>query len=257
MAGSEIMRSILRAFGLEELADQVYQTYLTTGVTDPDYLLLTVENTPEFQQRFPGIRDPQGRLIMRPVDYVNFERSVQAQMLQYGLGQLTRAELGAVVQSGRSADEVAQDLAAYDELRNNAYVRRQFYAYTGVDPGDEGLFALALGLPGAESLQRTYDQAVSAGVPQQVYDSRLGITPETQVTATVGQQFLPATTATPGPEPGEIPAPAVNIYQQGLPRMERLRALRQAELANRALFRSGGAVAAAPGGPQQVQPYSF
>jgi hypothetical protein len=259
MAGSDVFRSILSAFGIGELSDAVYQTYLNTGITDPDYLLLTQENTPTFQARFPGIRDAQGQLIMKPADYVNYERTIQSQLAQYGHAPLTRSELGAIVQSGRSADEVAQDLAAYDELRNNPYVQRQFYAYTGVDPGPEGLFALALGLPSAASLRQTYEQALSAGVPQQVYDLRLGISPENQATATVGSQFLPETLpqAPPGNTSGVPAAPAVNVYRQGLARMDRLRALQKAELANKAQFVSGGAVSTLPGGPSTPKPYSF
>jgi len=259
MAGSDIIRSILSAFDVGELADQVYQIYLSTGVTDPDYLLLTQENTPTFQARFPGIRDRNGQLIMRPAEYVQWERSIQSQVMQVGYRPLTRAELGAIAQSGRSADEVAQDLAAYDELRNNPYVGRQFYAYTGVDPGAEGLFALALGLPSADELRQTYEQAISAGVPQQVYNERLGVTAENLATATVGNQFLPTTSTVPAQATvgEELEEPTINIYRQGLPRMQRLRALRQAELANKAQFISGGAVTSQPGGPSTPRPFSF
>jgi hypothetical protein len=251
MSGSDVLRSILSAFDLAELSDAVYQTYLTTGVSDPDYLLLTVEPTYEFQQRFPGIRDEAGQLIMRPADYVNYERGLRAQFAQYGLPPPTRAQIGNIVQSRRSVDEVAQDLAAYDELRSNPYVRHQFYAYSGVDPGDEGMFALALGL--APDLERIYENALNTGVNQAEYQTRLAqvsptTTPATAVTAPLAQAFggtvtTPITEAVaPTPlAPGEIGPPPINIYGgPAVARMDRLRALRKAELANQALFKAGG-----------------
>lgn len=244
VSGSATLRAILGAFGLGDLADAAYSLYVE-GITDPDLLMVGLERTRDFQMRFPGIRDETGQLIMRPSEYVTYERTLTAELAKIGHPPPTRAQIGAIVQSRRSAVEVGEEIRAYDELRQNPYLRRQFYVYTGTDPGDVGVFALALGL--APDLERTYVNAINTGIPAPLYETRLAesesMTAANAFTFGVTSAFTEPeiTTIMMGEQPAGILPPPVNIYAQPtLFRSERIRALRQAELANRAQFKAGG-----------------
>lgn len=165
------LRRLLRDFGLEELADAAWQLYVS-GVTDPEQLIGELEGTEAFRARFPGIRDPKTKeLIMSPAAYVAYERGLAERLSAAGLQQLSRATVGAMIQQHRSLEEVADDINTYAELSQNGYARQEFYAYTGVDPGKNGLFALVMGI--APNLEAIYNAAVQAGVSQSEFESRL------------------------------------------------------------------------------------
>lgn len=246
-SGRATLRAILGAFGLQDLTDAAYNLYVE-GITDPDLLMVGLERTQDFQMRFPGIRDETGQLIMRPSEYVTYERTIAAELAKIGHPPPTRAQIGAIVQSRRSAVEVGEEIRAYDELRQNPYLRRQYYIYTGTDAGDVGIFALALGL--APDLEKSYATAINAGISEPIYQTRLAesqtMTSMNAFTFGITSTFTeppppPGTTIVPPEQPTGIQPPPINVFPQpALFRSERIRALRLAELANRAQFKAGG-----------------
>lgn len=171
-AKAEIRRILANAGGnLSELSDIAWELY-TEGIEDPQQLLFELESTEAFRERFPGIRNPEtNELVMQPGAYIEFEHSINEQLSTYGQRNLSRAEVGALIQNGRSVVEVRDDLERIRQLETSSHLRREFYAYTGIDPGPGGAFALVLGL--APGLEAEYQRAIDAGVSEDEYFQRL------------------------------------------------------------------------------------
>lgn len=172
------MRRILGRRGLGGLADIAWE-FMRAGVTDPQQLLMELEGTEEFRRIFAGIRDPEtDQLIMTPARYMDFKEGVREQLFAFGVnperhGFSVDELTAAFVQQRRTLENVQKDLEAMAELESRPELRRQFFAYAGVDPGTEGLFALALDLPQAEDLRQAFDQAVEQGVSTEEFFDRL------------------------------------------------------------------------------------
>lgn len=243
--GDEALKTLLASYGLADLAPMFTYLYTDQGITDIPTLLLAAEDTRAYQERFAGIRDPRtGQKIMSEGDYIDYEKFLTDQFISRGFRPPSRAEVGTIVQSYRSPAELAQDFQAFDALQESPFIRDQFYLYTGIDPGSEGLLAAVLGL--APDIQKSYDQALS-GIDQAAYEQRFQERlqhPDTALTA----DLLKA-----GPEGFT----AVDFSQFQIPRVERLRAVQRAVAANVAEFKAGGVAGPAQAPPATRQPYTF
>jgi hypothetical protein len=69
-----------------------------------DYALARVRETPEYNAYFPGIKRPDGTLIMNEAQYEQYYQSAVSTAAEYGFG-LTRTQIGTLVQRGVSPDE--------------------------------------------------------------------------------------------------------------------------------------------------------
>jgi hypothetical protein len=79
MAAIDDLKSILNYYGLGSLADSLSQKIVDdpTLVANPDVLLFSIKDTPQYKTRFKGneIRQAAGLPELSPTDYVNMESS--------------------------------------------------------------------------------------------------------------------------------------------------------------------------------------
>lgn len=229
-SGKEQLYRLFAGWGLaRSLADWAWSEIVAGR--DPEEVLFLAQERDEWKQRFYGneLREQLGLAPLAPAEYLSYERTIGERYAAYGIPRPSRAHVAALLAGDRSAREVDEDLAAYQELRDNPYVRQQFYAYTGVQADDDDLFALALGY--APDLEQRYTQAVTNLDTGQVA-GRLKTSPV--MMRVLGQNLAPD--ASDDDLVREFMGTAPN-------RGERLRALRLAELANKGQWQAGGGIA--------------
>lgn len=167
----ERLRQTLAFWGLETMTEDVWQE-LVAG-TPEEAMMNFIFRHPVFENRFPTIRDPEtGAFVMSPAEWVTYEDNLASTLGTYGFDPesfgVTFAELtSTLIAQRRSVREVSEDLEIFAELDDDPFLRREFFAITGQDPGTEGLFALALGLPEGNQWRQVYERAAQQGVDRE------------------------------------------------------------------------------------------
>src|SRR5277367_3437765 len=82
---SALISQVLADYGLQSLGTWAWQE-ITSGATSAQ-VVLDMQQTPQFKQRFPGIaiRLAKGLPAISPADYVSYEDSVDQLVKQYGI----------------------------------------------------------------------------------------------------------------------------------------------------------------------------
>lgn len=228
------LRRLLESHDIGDLTEIISALY-EAGIEDPEILYSQLEGTEVFRSRFAGSRDPvTGELIASPAEVIEFERGLRETLSYYGisperdLGLSFRAFSAGLIQNRRSLREVAEEIAALDEIRQRPFARQKFFALTGFDPGDEGILSAAIGL--APDLEKRYQEAVSRGVSVEEFHTRLERFGGDHATLEEIQEALK-------PEGPGLEA----LFPET--RSQRLKAIRLAVESEKARFRSGGGVA--------------
>jgi hypothetical protein len=137
--------SVLSDYGLSSLASWAWGE-VTNGVSSAQ-MLLDMYQTPQFQQRFPGIaiRQAKGLPAISPADYVSYEDSMTQLENQYGLPQGTYdnpAAIGEMIGNDVSINEATARIQnGYAQVATAApEVRAAFAANFGA-AGDGALAA--------------------------------------------------------------------------------------------------------------------
>lgn len=127
------------------------------GITDPDALLISLQQTDEFKQRFPVIAEQQlqaaqGKYVgyvMTPKDVLNYEQAVSEAMRSAGLPVTFYDEPSDFVELMRTGvpytDVIDRIEIAFDTIADApSEVRNMFEDYFGVGQGDAALAAYVL-----------------------------------------------------------------------------------------------------------------
>ena len=140
MNAIEAMRGVMASFGLSSLMDKI-QSYVTQGYTDPEAIMGLIRTTPEYEQRFPAMKElaKQGRAITE-AEYISYESEAAGMERMYGLpaGMITSKDTisklltGSV--SGRELEERVT-MAAAGAFQTSPEVKKQFKDYYGIDSG--------------------------------------------------------------------------------------------------------------------------
>lgn len=116
------LTSLLNEFGLSSLTDQVKQ-WIVGGTTDSSTLMLNLQQTNEWKQRFKGneMLAAQGLGVLSPAEYLATERSYAQVMRNYGLPEGfydDPADFAKWIGNNVSAAELQQRVSAYSDLAN-------------------------------------------------------------------------------------------------------------------------------------------
>ena len=140
MNAIEAMRGIMTQYGLGSLMTKIQQ-YVTNGYTDPEAIMALIRTTPEYEQRFPAMKElaKVGRGISE-AEYISYESEAAGMERMYGLpaGMITGKDtiskllVGAV--SGRELEERVT-MAAAGAFQTSPEVKKQFKDYYGIDSG--------------------------------------------------------------------------------------------------------------------------
>ena len=141
---------------------------ITSG-TAPSQAALDIQNLPQFENRFPGLKErtAAGFDAMSVSDYLTYETAAQQQARALGLpdGFMSNQEIGSLIAGNVSAQELSDRLNNIYVVANNATpeVKAQLNAYFGYDVTPGGLAALALDPTKAEPLLRQQVTAAQLG----------------------------------------------------------------------------------------------
>lgn len=134
------MRGIMASYGLSSLMDKI-QSYVTQGYTDPDAIMALIRTTPEYEQRFPAMKElaKKGRAISE-AEYISYEAEAAGMERMYGLpaGMITGKEsISKLLTSEVSAKELGErvTMAAAGAFQTSPEVKKQFKDYYGIDSG--------------------------------------------------------------------------------------------------------------------------
>lgn len=134
------MRGIMASYGLSSLMDKI-QSYVTQGYTDPDAIMALIRTTPEYEQRFPAMKElaKKGRAISE-AEYISYESEAAGYERMYGLpsGMLTdKSTISNLLVGAVSARELEQrvTMAAAGAFQTSPEVKKQFKDYYGIDSG--------------------------------------------------------------------------------------------------------------------------
>ena len=140
MNAIEAMRGIMASYGLSSLMDKI-QSYVTQGYTDPDAIMALIRTTPEYEQRFPAMKElaKKGRAISE-AEYISYEAEAAGMERMYGLpaGMITGKEsISKLLTSEVSAKELGErvTMAAAGAFQTSPEVKKQFKDYYGIDSG--------------------------------------------------------------------------------------------------------------------------
>ena len=145
---------------------------ITSG-TAPSQAALDIQNLPQFEERFPGLKErtAAGFDAMSVTDYLTYETAALQQARALGLpdGFMSSQEIGSLIAGNVSSTELSDRLNNIYVVANSAtpQVKAQLNAYFGYDVTPGGLAALALDPTKAEPLlqqQVTAAQLGGAGV---------------------------------------------------------------------------------------------
>ncbi len=136
----EAMRGVMEQYGLGSLMTKIQQ-YVTNGYTDPDAIMALIRTTPEYEQRFPAMKElaKKGRGISE-AEYISYETEAAGMERMYGLPSgmitskdtITKLLTGAV--SGKELEERVT-MAAAGAFQTSPEVKKQFKDYYGIDSG--------------------------------------------------------------------------------------------------------------------------
>jgi len=133
------MRGMMEDFGLGSLMGKIEQ-YVKDGYTDPDAIMALIRQTPEYNARFPAMKElaKKNRTISEG-EYIAFERQASQLERAYGLpsGMLDQdAVTGLLVAevSGRELEERVT-LAASNAFQTTSEVRQTFRDFYDIDDG--------------------------------------------------------------------------------------------------------------------------
>jgi hypothetical protein len=250
-----IIQSVLGDYGLGSLATWAWNE-ITAGASSAQ-VLIDMQQTPQFQQRFPGIaiRQAQGLPAISPSDYVSYEDSLAQLTNQYGIPQGiwdTPAAIGQMIGNDVSINEVqARIQDGYSAVATAPPEVRASFAQMFGAGGDGALAAYMMdeknSLPVLEQ-QVTAAQLQGTGAMSSVNIndqlamklSQAGVT-QNQMQSAVGsvaeQQSLFA--ATPGAG-GTTPTQGQGIEAQLGTDAQSAAVVAQAESARAAQFKGGG-----------------
>jgi hypothetical protein len=140
MNAIEAMRGVMASYGLSSLMDKI-QSYVTQGYTDPDAIMALIRTTPEYEQRFPAMKElaKKGRAISE-AEYISYESEAAGMERMYGLpaGMITGKESISKLLTGEvSANELEQrvTMAAAGAFQTSPEVKKLFKNYYGIDSG--------------------------------------------------------------------------------------------------------------------------
>lgn len=124
-----ILNAFLQQFGLANLSDWAWSTYIGSGggTTGMAAVQAELPNTPEYKARFPAIeaRVKAGLPAITPADYINYESTIRQAFNAYGLALPTTGTgfndlVNDLLTKDISASEVVNDRIgkAFDQVMN-------------------------------------------------------------------------------------------------------------------------------------------
>ena len=140
-----LITQVLADYGLQSLGDWAWQE-ITSGATSAQ-MLLDMQQTPQFKQRFPGIaiRQQKGLPAISPADYVNYEDSMTQLEHQYGLPKgiyTSQSAIGEAIGNDVSINEIQDRIEnGYSQVATAPPQVRSAFAQMFGPAGDGALAA--------------------------------------------------------------------------------------------------------------------
>ncbi len=141
-SASAIATGILQSWGLPTSLLTELTGWITSGITDSSALSILLQQTPEYQARFPAnkIREQNGLPPLSPAEYVSTEQSYRQAMQAAGLPSGfwdSQDDFTKLIASDVSPKEVQDriDQASHLVNQTDPQARQALQSYYGVDTG--------------------------------------------------------------------------------------------------------------------------
>lgn len=200
-----LISAVLGDYGLQSLGPWAWDE-ITSGATSAQ-MLLDMQQTPQFQARFPAIalRQKAGLPTISPADYVNYEDSLAQMENQYGLpkGLLTNQQTVTNFIAGDTSTSEVQ-----------ARVQQGYQAVTYAPPEVQQFFTQTFGVGGQGALAAHFlDPTIALPLlEQQATAAQFGGQASLGSVAMSGQDAM--TLAQLGTSPSTVASGLQNIEQQ-------------------------------------------
>jgi hypothetical protein len=134
------MRGIMTQYGLGSLMNKIEQ-YVIDGYTNPDSIMALIRDTPEYQARFPAMKElARQKRGISEAEYIAYETEAQGYERMYGLpaGMLTNTDtISNLLTKAVSARELEErvTMAAAGAFQTSQEVKNTFKNFYGIDSG--------------------------------------------------------------------------------------------------------------------------
>lgn len=127
-----------------------------------------IRSTPQWRQRFPGIFDDRGAMVMNEAQYVQQERSYRSLLTQYGFDVDTEFKspqsLTGFFSSALAPDELRDRLEIYRSVEEGSEdVKDAFFVYAGINLQTEDLYEAIISPSAEQRLVSEYNAAIAGG----------------------------------------------------------------------------------------------
>jgi hypothetical protein len=148
--------------------DNLILDWVRQGLS-PEGIVAELRQTPQWKQRFPGIRRPNGELRMSEAQYLARETEYRQLLRQFGIAdQLYDEPSEVAIFFDREIDpnELRDRLVAWDTVqRSGQEVKNAFYVYAGIRLSDEDLYRMIIDERAREQAIREYAINVQTNPP--------------------------------------------------------------------------------------------
>lgn len=134
------MRGVMAQYGLSSLMDKI-QSYVTQGYTDPDAIMALIRTTPEYEARFPAMKElAKLNRGISEAEYISYETESAGLERMYGLpaGMITSKDMITKLLTNAVSEKELEErvtMAAAGAFQTSPEVKKQFKDYYGIDSG--------------------------------------------------------------------------------------------------------------------------